>query len=188
MIEILPNWHPIFVHFTVALFTTSVAFYILTYLFNMLKIYPIVSSEFEVVSRWCLWLAGIIVIPTVWAGLYAYNTVQHDTPSHIAMTNHRNWALPTAVTMLLVVLWSCWRTYKLRTITFTYIVVLIIVQGLLTATSWRGAELVFRYGLGVLSIPQSEGAGHPQDAVMMENMPKDQPRKMKNQHEQGHVH
>ena len=29
MIEILPNWHPIFVHFTVALLTVAVALYLL---------------------------------------------------------------------------------------------------------------------------------------------------------------
>lgn len=161
MIEIIPNWHPIFVHFTVALFSTSVGFYILAYLFVKVKILPNVSYEMEIVARWCLWLAGIIVIGTVLAGLNAYNTVRHDAPSHLAMTDHRNWALPTAGAMLLVALWSLWRTYKRRTISLTFIILLIIVQALLLSTAWRGAELVFRYGLGVMSLPQQEGEDHP---------------------------
>jgi hypothetical protein len=47
-------------------------------------------------THWCLWLVGIIVIGTILAGLQAYNTVKHDSASHLAMTAHRNWALLTA--------------------------------------------------------------------------------------------
>lgn len=169
MIEIIPNWHPIFVHFTVALFSTSVGFYVLGYLFAKLKILPKIASELEIVARWCLWIAGIVVIGTVLAGLYAYNTVRHDAPSHLAMTDHRNWALPTAGAMLLMALWSLWRTYKRRTISLTFIVLLIIVQVLLLSTAWRGAELVFRYGLGVISLPQREGEGHHHSPGMIKN-------------------
>ncbi len=103
MIEIIPNWHPIFVHFTVALFSTAVGFYVLAYLSARLKFKSaILTVEFETVARWCLWLAAFITIGTVLAGLYAYNTVQHDATSHHAMTIHRNWALTTAASILLV--------------------------------------------------------------------------------------
>lgn len=160
MIEIIPNWHPIFVHFTVALFSTSVGFYTLAYVFNRLRIFSNVSSDLEIAAQWCLWLVGIIVIGTVLAGLQAYNTVRHDASSHLAMTDHRNWALPTATAIVLVAIWSLWRTYKQKTITITFIVILFIVQGLLLSTAWRGAELVFRYGLGVMSLPQEDDVGH----------------------------
>ncbi|MEO8402119.1 MAG: DUF2231 domain-containing protein [Gammaproteobacteria bacterium] len=160
MIQIIPNWHPIFVHFTVALFSTSVGFYTLAYLSQLLKIFPKIAPEFEIAARWCLWSVGIIVIGTVLAGLQAYNTVRHDEISHIAMTDHRNWAIPTAGMMVLIALWSLWRTYKQKPISLIFIIALLIVQGLLLATAWRGAELVFRYGLGVMSLPQAEGMGH----------------------------
>jgi uncharacterized membrane protein len=169
VIEIIPNVHPIFVHFTVALFSTAVGFYTLSYLLPKLRIFPKLSSEFEIVARWCLWAVGIIVIATVFAGLYAFNTVNHDGPSHLAMTDHRNWAIPTACAMVLVALWSLWRTYKRKTITITFILVLFIVQGLLLSTAWRGAELVFRYGLGVMSLPKAEGEGHNHMEGMKEN-------------------
>ena len=160
MIEIIPNWHPIFVHFTVALFSTSVMFYSLAYLLNNFRVFQKISTDLEITARWCLWLVGIIVIGTVLAGLQAYNTVKHDEVSHLAMTDHRNWALPTAAAMVLVALWSLWRTYKHKSITIIFIVALFIVQGLLLSTAWRGAELVFRYGLGVMSLPKAEGIGH----------------------------
>ena len=160
MIEIIPNWHPIFVHFTVALFSTSVGFYTLAYLLPRFGLFSNLTKDFEVVARWCLWSVGLIVIATVLAGLHAFNTVRHDAPSHLAMTDHRNWAISTACSMVLVALWSLWRTHKRKTITITFILALFIVQGLLLSTAWRGAELVFRYGLGVMSLPKSEGEGH----------------------------
>jgi uncharacterized membrane protein len=160
MIEIIPNWHPIFVHFTVALFSTALCFYMLAYLCKSLRIFSKVASEFEIAARWCLWFVGIIVIGTILAGLQAYNSVKHDEISHLAMTDHRNWAFPTAGVIVLVALWSLCRTYKQKPITITFIIILFIVQGLLLATAWRGAELVFRYGLGVMSLPQAEEMGH----------------------------
>ena len=150
MFEILPNWHPILVHFTVALFTTSFGFYLLTYLS---KSTPLVSDkmtlEFEVVGRWCLWCAALVTILTVIAGFYAYYTVKHDEPAHMAMMNHRNWALSTAFAMWLVAIWSLWRYYKQKAMTLTFLVAMFLVQGLLLSTAWRGGELVYRHGLGV---------------------------------------
>lgn len=171
MIEIIPNWHPIFVHFTVALFSVSVGFYTLAYVLTKLHLSPKLSQEIEITARWCLWVVGILVIGTVLAGLQAYNTVKHDAPSHLAMTDHRNWALVTAAGILFGSLLSAWRTYKKKGITFLFIVFIFVVQGLLLATAWRGAELVFRYGLGVMSLPQSEGKGHhhPSDSSTQAN-------------------
>jgi hypothetical protein len=37
---------------------------------------------------------------------------------------------------------------------------LLIVQGMLLSTAWHGAEVVYRYGIGVISLPQEEGEGH----------------------------
>jgi uncharacterized membrane protein len=171
MIEIIPNWHPIFVHFTIALCSTAVGFYLLAYLFNQVRIIPkVLSTELEIVARWCLWAAALVSIITVLAGLYAFNTVRHDAISHAAMTNHRNWALPTACAILLVAMWSGWRHYKHTALNLTFILALLIAQSLLLSTAWRGAELVFRYGLGVMSLPQAEeGEGHHYHEGMMVN-------------------
>jgi uncharacterized membrane protein len=156
MIEIIPNWHPIFVHFTVALFSASVGFYTLALITQKRKI----TQEFETVSRWCLWSVAAITVITVIAGLYAYNTVKHDEISHAAMTIHRNWGLTTATAIIILSLWSYNRYLKNQTLSVIFYIGLLITQVLLLSTAWRGAELVFRYGLGVMSLPQAEGEGH----------------------------
>lgn len=161
MIEIIPNWHPIFVHFSVALVTTAVAFYWLSFIAGHSKIFPSAwAQQFENVGRWCLWISALITIGTLAAGLYAYYTVRHDELSHIAMTNHRNWALSTASLLFLNAAWSVVRYRQQKRITLFFLVALLLLEGLLLSTAWRGAELVYRYGLGVMSLPQDEGPGH----------------------------
>lgn len=161
MIEIIPNWHPIFVHFTVALFTLATFFYLLSYFTGMLKgSTNKYTVEFEIVGRWCLWVVALFTIGTVFAGLYAFNTVRHDEAAHIAMTIHRNLALTTATGIILLAIWSGWRYFKLKKLTISFIVGLLIVQALLFTTAFLGGELVYRHGLGVMSLPKDEGEGH----------------------------
>jgi hypothetical protein len=96
------------------------------------------------------------------------------------MTNHRNWALMTASVILIITAWSGWHYYKLKTVTITFIMMLLITQGLLLATAWRGSELVFHYGLGVMSLPKAEEKGghhhseeiidHSSDSLVLPSM------------------
>lgn len=161
LIEIIPNWHPIFVHFTVALVSIAVAFYVLAYLAARSKIISNqLIAEFATVGQWCLWVGGFITILTILAGFYAFNTVNHDEPAHLAMLDHRKWALWTATAIILVGLWSGWRHYNRKKLTLMFVFALLIVQALLLSTAWRGGELVYRHGLGVMSLPKSEGQGH----------------------------
>ncbi|EKD69906.1 MAG: hypothetical protein ACD_46C00705G0002 [uncultured bacterium] len=162
MIEIIPNWHPILVHFTVALITVAVAFYWLSFIVSSIFVKSPLAQEFEIVGRWCLWFGAIITIGTVAAGFYAYFTVKHDAPSHLAMIAHRNWALVTATSIVLIALWSVVRYVHHKKINITFLIVLLIIQGLLLTTAWHGAELVYRHGLGVMSMPQvnNKNAGH----------------------------
>lgn len=167
MIEIIPNWHPIFVHFTVALFSSSFILYVLAYWTAHTKWKSkIFASEFETVARWCLWVAALMTIATVSAGFYAYYTVKHDTISHAVMTVHRNWALATAAAIFLMASWAVWRYVKHKGLTLSFIIALLIVQGLLLTTAWYGGELVYRYGIGVMSLPQAEEIGHHHEPTL----------------------
>lgn len=156
MIEILPNWHPLFVHFTVALFVVSTIFYFIAYFGKQLKL----SQEFLIVARWCLWVGALVTIGTVIAGFYAYYTVAHDARSHLAMTDHRNWAIVTFITMLILAFWAWLRYRTSKGTQKIFLLGLLLGVGLLMATAWRGGELAYRYGIGVLSLPKAHGVGH----------------------------
>lgn len=155
MFEIIPNWHPIFVHFTIALLSLSVLLYAVIPLVK-----PQLQNEWQTVARWALWFGALVTVITGLSGLYAYNTVNHDTPSHLAMTDHRNWAAVTIVSFLALASWSVFWTRKKKILGISFIVCMVIAGALLASTAWRGGEVVFRHGLGVMSLPKSEGDGH----------------------------
>ncbi len=159
MPEIIPNTHPIFVHFTVALLSVSTGLFLLLQLLGP-YLPDKLRQQLKSVAQWNLWLGAAITVVTVAAGFYAYNTVAHDAPSHAAMTDHRNWALATAPLFIGIALWSIVCAWRDKAPGWRFIAVLLIAQLLLLTTAWKGGEVVYRYGLGVMSLPQSEEAGH----------------------------
>ena len=150
MIEIIPNWHPLFVHFTVALFSLSVLFFILQLPLAITEI----GDNFLVFARYSLTLGIAFTILTVIAGADAYNTVAHDTSSHLAMKEHRLWALITAAIFLSAWLWSLVSLKGKEKAGVVLILMLIAGAGCLFVTGQKGSLLVFKHGLGVESLPQ----------------------------------
>ena len=153
MIEIIPNWHPIFVHFTVALILTSGGLQLALFFSKS----PDRMAVMKAAQRWLVALAAIAVMATLASGFLAYYSVDHDTPSHVAMTLHRNWAIATASLFLLgagLLFWGAGAAHKAAGSAFVLAMLLVSVTGL------KGADLVFRFGLGVMSLPQVSGEGH----------------------------
>jgi len=159
MIEIIPNWHPLLVHFTVALLSLAV----LVHLAVLLPLPTGVRAEGKVVARWLLWLGALFAIATAATGWLAYNSVEHDDISHAAMTVHRNWALTTLALFLVLALWSLWghlhkREWLVGVSGMVFSLALAAGAFLLSTTAWHGAELVYRHGLGVMSLPNQAAA------------------------------
>lgn len=133
MIEIIPNWHPIFVHFTIGLLSISALLYLAG---SILR-----SMTLLTVARWNLWMGASITAATVLAGLYAYSTVIHDAPSHIAMTNHRNWALLTSSVFIVLALWAFFKQRGARTVHPLFVVAMLLGAGLLQLRDIRAVKL-----------------------------------------------
>ncbi len=156
MVEIIPNWHPIFVNFTVALFLVSTLLYIVALLAPNAAWRPACLAT----AHWNLTLAAGFALITVGTGLNAYYTVAHDSPSHAAMTDHRNWAFVTAGVIVAMGLWQWLRRHRDSQPNLFLAITFMLAGGLLAATAWKGAELVFRYGLGVMALVEAEEPGH----------------------------
>ncbi len=184
MIKVIPNWHPFFVHFTVALITVSALCFLVGYLLNSRK----TGKELLIVARWCLWLGTLAAIATLSAGFIAYYTVAHDTPSHLAMTEHRNWAIATFVFIFLVAAWSVYLYFKKKAEGLYFVLAMFVVVILLMSTAWRGAEVVYRYGVGVMSLPKSTGDGHQHQHGNDVKTEPGSPQRKKEQNHSGHKH
>jgi len=160
MIEIIPNWHPVFVHFTVALLSVGVLLKFGCYFTGSESL----REQLRLVARWNLWIGAGFVLLTVLSGVLAYNSVAHDTPSHEAMEAHRNWALVTAAVFLGITAWLILLVRADKARNGVFISLLLVALGLLSVTAWKGGELVYRYGLGVMSLPQAD-SHHHEDGV-----------------------
>ena len=150
-IEIIPNYHPILVHFTIGLLSISALLYLAGSVFK--------KENLLVVARWNLWIGAVLTIGTVIAGFDAYNSVAHDAESHMAMTDHKNWALPTAGIFVVLALWAVWKQRGAKTVSPVFVVIIVLASGLLAATGYKGGEVVYRHGTGVMRMPEIQGDG-----------------------------
>jgi uncharacterized membrane protein len=149
-----PNIHPVLVHFSYAL-TVAGAIAIC-----IVSIAPSGGwrDTLKVAADWMIGLGAAAIILTIAAGFQAFASVNHDGPSHAAMTAHRNWAVPTGVAILVLAAWRWTRRNDRPSILFSLIFLLAAVS--LSVTAWRGGQLVYAHGLGVSRMPMAVGEGH----------------------------
>lgn len=174
MIEVIPNWHPLFVHFPIALLSMATVFFIA--LFFVGERPP--EDQLRTLAYWNLWIGTGFAIIAAIAGWFAFNSVAHDSPSHAAMTDHRNWALVTLSVYIVMSIWGYFYYKSERRINMVFTLTMFLAFILLVSTGWRGSEVVYRYGLGVMSLPKAEGDGHdhehaPASIGVPSNMPSD---------------
>jgi len=156
MIEIIPNWHPVFVHFPIAFATAAVAFTTIGTVFKNRSW----TAQCLMTGRWMLWAAAIFACIAALFGWLAYNSVVHDEAGHLAMTLHRNRALFAlgALGLLVVLDIRSWGSSVKPS--HGFLILLVLAWLLVVSTSWHGGELVYRHGLGVISLTKPEVSGH----------------------------
>lgn len=156
MIEIIPNWHPIFTHFTIGLLLTGSALFLVGYLFR----HNNTGMRITTAARWNLGIGAAFAVITIATGYQAYYSVAHDTPSHAAMTIHLKWAW-TAFVLFAIAALLAWRDRKrLAGAGIVLSIVLIAAASALAVTGYLGGENVYRHGIGVMRLPESSGPGH----------------------------
>lgn len=134
-----PNLHPMVVHFPIAFWMVATAAWLLA-----------VARRRDDAWRFGLWLHLLGMLGAAVAvafGFWATDKMGHDSPGHDLVHVHRDimlWATGLALIVTALGWWK--RTAKLRAPLTAMSVVLV---GLLGVGADRGAELVFRYGMGV---------------------------------------
>lgn len=122
------------------------------------------ANQSVLFGRCMLWAAAIFASVAAVFGWFAYNSVDHDDAGHAAMTLHRNWALVALAALALLAAIDIWAQRKAASLGNVFLAALIAAWLLVLNAAWHGGEVVFRHGLGVMSLPMveghSEGHGH----------------------------
>lgn len=157
MIEIIPNWHPVAVHFAIGLLLTSAALFVI----GVAAGQGAAGRAATVAARWNLGLGMVATLVTLATGWQAYNTVAHDGPSHANMTSHMQWAFGTTAVFLASTA-AAWLDRRRDAGAGLLLLTLVLAASAgLVVTGWLGGENVYRYGLGVKSLPKTDGHVHP---------------------------
>lgn len=164
MIEIIPNWHPIWVHFAIALLLTSAGLFLL---FGWISGGTNSPTPALIVARWTLWLGIIAAAGALLTGYWASGSVAHDELGHTNMMLHRNWACTSAAIFAFVAIVEFLKRNQARASIFS---ILLVAAGSVTlaVTGLKGAENVYAHGLGVQRLPQAsahEHSGHEHTAT-----------------------
>ncbi|RFC33065.1 MAG: putative membrane protein [Candidatus Nitrotoga sp. MKT] len=158
--ELIPNAHPIAVHFPIALTLIALLFSLAARIGSRHNL----ATQLATVGHWALWISGVTAIIAAGLGWLAFNSVDHDDSGHAAMLIHRNWAIPTAIGLLLLAMWDVFKSRAHEVMSWFTLIVLTLLSGSVAVTGWLGGEVVYRHGIGVLSLPEiatgSDSHGH----------------------------
>jgi hypothetical protein len=75
------------------------------------------------------------------------------------MTDHKNWALTTASIFGLLALWALFRHRGAKVVGVGFVALILAASGLLAVTGYKGGEVVYRHGGGVMRMPEVSGDG-----------------------------
>jgi hypothetical protein len=91
----------------------------------------------------------------------------------------------TFAAFLAVGLWSVFRAKKNIPIQWSLAIAVCIAGGLLVSTAWHGGELVYRHGLGVMSLPNPDEHAHG-DATAHDHGLESSGQQAAHEHDDGH--
>ena len=143
--NLLPGWHPLVVHFPVALTLTAGLFLIAA---KLARGEPL-AATLATVGTWNLCVAAVAALFALATGLAGVLDLQVGAAAHAAIAAHVKWAIFTSLALILAAVWRGAATAQQSRPSWLFVVVLAAICIALSATAYRGAENVYRYGIGV---------------------------------------
>jgi len=154
--ESASNLHPMFVHFPIVFILTAL-------LMDLLK-FVLKNDQYGKFAGLLLNLAAVSAVIALYFGYQAADILGHDSPGHDQVHAHRD-----------VMLWITWLTVG-AAILFQFLktgkaaifrlLTLIILSAILVVGTDKGAQLVYKYGMGVnpeVVMNMHEEGGHSHD-------------------------
>jgi uncharacterized membrane protein len=145
MMALVPAWHPVVVHFPLALIVTAA--FCLTAAFAVPKNRH--APALATVGTWNLCIGAVAVLVALATGLGAATGLHIDAAAHQAVSAHVKSAFVTAVLVLLATLWRSVGVPAPTRPSSVFMVLLWVATLSLLVTGYRGGQNVYVHGVGV---------------------------------------
>jgi uncharacterized membrane protein len=150
-VNILPGWHPMIVHFPLALVLTATAALLLSRLLRSDSL----AAALATVGTWNLCLGAIAALFALGTGLAAVVDLHLALAARHAVSTHVKWAIFATLALLLLAVWRGAGTTQGSRPSWVFMLLLLAASAALIETGYRGGQNVYRYGIGVQRVAPS---------------------------------
>ncbi|MEP6547615.1 MAG: DUF2231 domain-containing protein [Gammaproteobacteria bacterium] len=141
----LLGWHPMVVHFPLALVLTASVLLWAAGLWSRTRH----AATLSIVGTWNLCLGTVAALFALATGLAAVLHLQTTAAAHLAISLHLKWAIFSTLILVLLSVWRGAGTAQDSRPSWIFLVVLLAAAASLAMTGYRGGQNVYRYGVGV---------------------------------------
>ena len=141
----LPGWHPMVVHFPLALVVSATLFLLAARLLRDERH----AATLATVGTWNLCVGAVAALFALGTGLAAVVDLHVGAAARQAISMHLRWAIFTTLALVLLAVWRGAGSAQDSRPSPFFLVVLIAATVALMVTGYRGGQNVYRYGIGV---------------------------------------
>ena len=141
----LPRWHPMVVHFPLALVASASLFLLAARLLRDERH----AATLATVGTWNLCVGAVAALFALVTGLAAVVDLHVGAAAHQAISVHLKWAIFTTVALVLLAVWRGAGSAQDSRPSPVFLMALLAATAALLVTGYRGGQNVYRYGIGV---------------------------------------
>jgi uncharacterized membrane protein len=143
-----PGWHPLVVHFPLALVSIAVPLLLAARLLRG----EAIASTAAVVGTWNLCLGAIAALFALATGLAGVLDLNVSEAAHQGISLHTKWAMLSTLALVLLAVWRGAGTAHTARPSWLFIIVLFGAAAALAVTGYHGGQNVYEFGVGVKGI------------------------------------
>jgi uncharacterized membrane protein len=164
--NLLPGWHPLAVHFPLALVFVAVPLFLAARLSRN----EAIASTTATVATWNLCIGAAAALFALGTGLAGVLDLDVGAAARQSISLHARWAMFTALALVLLAVWRGAGVAQRSRPSWLFIIVLIGAATALTVTGYLGGQNVYDFGVGVkrpaaqsVEAPRGNRIGKPGD-------------------------
>jgi len=152
----VPGWHPLVVHFPLALVLIATPLLLAARLLRR----EAIASTAAIVGTWNLCLGAIAAVAALATGLAAVLDLDVSAAARQAISLHMKWAMFSTLVLVLLAVWRGAGTVEGSRPSWVFIIVLLAATAALVVTGYHGGQNVYEFGVGVKRIAVRSEAPH----------------------------